>query len=279
MKPLRLALVGENIGYSRSPEIFAAMFRTLGVDARFDTHSVSGLQLGECIGMLRKDGCPGFAVTIPHKQTILKLVDVLDSSAQMVGAVNSVAVRNDQMTGYNTDCDGFSYSLRRNGFTACRKALILGSGGAARAAVYALNRDFGVTQFVVIGRSPGSLLSLADQFNSPEQSLEITIGDDLADPHVADLGCDLMVNCTPVGGPNHVHETIIPGEYAWTKVALYYDLNYNAENRMLDEARSSGVAAMDGSAMLVAQAVRSLELWTGLTVNFETVYDMVFPGH
>jgi shikimate dehydrogenase len=278
MKPLRVALVGENIGYSRSPEIFGAMFRILGLDVRFDVHSVSNHQLEKCIGKLRKDECSGFSVTVPHKQTILKLVDVLDASAQAVGAVNSVAVRNERMTGFNTDCDGFSFSLRRLGFTGCRKALILGSGGAARAVVYALRRDFGLTRFVVMGRNPDSLLLLASQFNSFDQSLEITIGTDLTDPHVAEAGCDLVVNCTPVGGPNHEREAISPTGLAWRKVALYYDLNYNAGNRMLAEARSGGTVTVDGSAMLVAQAVRSLELWTDSRVDFDEVYGTVFPG-
>ena len=278
MKPLRFGLVGENIGYTKSPEIFAVMLAQLKLNGSFDAHSVSAQQLGACVRQMVESGFSGFAVTIPHKDNIGEYLDSVDESATAVGAVNSVGIRNGSLTGYNTDRYGFTFSLRRRDFSGCKQALILGTGGAARAVMAALRYDFGVTRFVMCGRWSGDAGRPTIETRRLRDLLQADVSAISFDECVRDPGCDLVVNCTPLGGPNHIDERAVPDGFGWGPAENYYDLNYNADNLMLIEAARHGVATMDGSAMLVAQAVRSLELWTGHKADFEPVYREVFPG-
>jgi shikimate dehydrogenase len=276
MKPLRLALVGENTGYSRSPQVFAAMLRQAGVEGGCEVHSVPVDQLGRHVQRLTQEGYAGFGVTIPHKQRIIEYLDSVEESARVIGAVNSVGIHDGSMLGYNTDCDGFTYSLRRSGFDGCKRALILGCGGAARAVAFALSHDFGVSRFVVLGRSPDRLATFKHYLHQLTQPIEVmTIANPL---ELCDQspGCDLVVNCTPVGGPNYCGESALPEGFVWTSVRLYFDLNYNHGSGMSGRVQRLGVPVIDGSVMLTAQAIRSLELWTGLKVDFEPVFEEVF---
>ncbi len=89
---------------------------------------------------------------------------------------------------------------------------------------------------------------------------------------------DIVVNCTPMGGWNHPTESPLPGWFDWSSSRLYYDLNYNGDNHLVAAARASGVETIDGSAMLVAQALQSFYIWTGRKLTFEPVYAEVFGG-
>jgi shikimate dehydrogenase len=276
MMPLRLALVGENIGYSRSPQVFAAMLRQAGVEGECEVHSVPVDQLGRHVQRLAQERYAGFGVTIPHKQRIIEYLDSVDESARVIGAVNSVGIREGSMKGYNTDCDGFTYSLRRSGFAGCERALILGCGGAARAVAFALSHDFGVSRFVVLGRRPDRLVVFKHYLHQFQQPIEIITIISPSELCGQSLNCDLVVNCTPVGGPNYCGESTVPEGFDWTSVRLYFDLNYNHGSGMFDRVRQLGVPVIDGSVMLTAQAIRSLELWTGIKVDFEPVFAEVF---
>ena len=278
MKPLRFGLVGENVGYSLSPDIFLAMLAQLQLEGGFDVHSVTKQQLGVCVRHLVESDCAGFSVTIPHKEQIGQFLDATDESASSAGAINSVSIRDGSLTGHNTDRDGFTYSLRRNGFTGCDRALIIGKGGAARAVMAGLRHDFGVTKFVVCGRSNGDAVDQADRLQVLREHLQAEIEAVPPEECVGDMRAELIVNCTPLGGPNHTDKSAVPEGLNWKSVVLYYDLNYNVGNCMVAEAGRQGVVSMDGSAMLVAQAVKSFELWTGHRADFETVYKKVFPN-
>ncbi len=279
MKPLRFGLVGENVGYSLSPDIFLAMLAQLELKGCFDVHSVARQQLGPCVRQLVETGCSGFSVTIPHKEQIGQFLDATDDSAKAAGAINSVSIRNGSLTGHNTDREGFTYSLRRQGFTGCKRALILGRGGAARAVMAGLRHDFDVTKFVVCGRTNGDEADQADRLQALREHLQADIKAVPLEECAGDMSAELIVNCTPLGGPNHADKSAVPERLDWQSVSLYYDLNYNVGNRMVAEAQRHGVVATDGSTMLVAQAVRSFELWTGHRADFEMVYKKVFPNN
>jgi shikimate dehydrogenase len=87
----------------------------------------------------------------------------------------------------------------------------------------------------------------------------------------------IVVNCTPLGGPLFPDLSPVSLGLDWSKVRLYFDLDYNTGNTAVNLAKKAGVRAIDGSAMLVAQAIKSMELWTGLQVDFEDIYRQIFP--
>jgi shikimate dehydrogenase len=277
MKPLHFALIGGEISYSRSPDIFRAVFEQLGCEGRFDLCATQSENLQAEIRRLVKSGVAGVSVTIPHKETIIRHLDSVDDLARTVGAVNSIAIRDGQLCGYNTDCYGAAFALRRAGFKGCERAVIIGSGGAARAVAQVLVVDFGVLDFVFCGRNAAKLADLKYHIGYYGQDIVIgavTIVDNIAQ---FATGESLVVNCTPLGGPLSPKSNPVPKSLDWRQIGFYFDLNYNADNRTVKAARDAGVRAIDGSSMLVAQALKSMELWTGTSVELEPVYTKVFP--
>jgi len=276
-QPLYFALVGKDIGYSRSPEIFEAIFRQAGRPGRFEVYSMSARELPTRLRQAVLDGVRGFSVTIPFKQEVIGYLDDIDPIAQAVDAVNSIAVEEGRLLGYNTDCHGFSEPLReyRPNIRA-RTALILGAGGVARAVIYALRRDFDIKRFVVVARSAEKIEQLKKFFESSPHSPEI-----IPQPAPMKTGklverISIAVNCTPLGGWNYPDESLLPKGFDFTSLKVYYDLNYNDDNRTVASARRAGITAIDGCSMLVSQAVRSFDIWTGQSVEFEPIFRAVF---
>jgi shikimate dehydrogenase len=277
MKPFHFALLGGDPGYSRSPDIFRAIFRQLGTEGRFDLCSAQPEQLEAAVMSLVESEVAGFSVTIPHKQTMSEYLDSADELVRTVGAVNCVAVRDGSLHGYNTDCHGAGFALTQAGFKGCEQALILGAGGAARAMVHTLAIDFEVRNFVLCGRNPGALSQIKYIIRNYLQQITIHAVSLTTYTEESTLGDRIVVNCTPLGGPLFPDLSPVPQGFDWSKVRLYFDLNYNPGNNGVRLAREAGVKAIDGSSMLVAQALKSMELWTGLLVDYEIIYKQVFP--
>jgi shikimate dehydrogenase len=278
--PYHFALIGTDVAYSRSTDVFRAIFDHLHIDGEFETHSVSVAELESRVRQLVLDGVRGFAVTIPHKRNIIAYMDDIDPVARALGAVNSISVDGHRLYGYNTDCYGFTLPLRR-----CRErmlgkpALILGNGGAARAVAYALWKDFNVRRFVLAGRSLPRLEEFrADMAQALHNaSIELLGLPVLSTATAGSFG--IAVNCTPLGGPNFVELAPLPDGFDFRSLGVYYDLNYNRPSRTIERARESGVEVVDGASMLVGQAVRSFDIWTGRTVEYQPIFDAVFGAH
>jgi shikimate dehydrogenase len=225
---------------------------------------------------MSEDIC-GVSVTIPHKKRVIPLLDDISAVAEALEAVNSISVENGTLHGHNTDIYGFSLPLRplaqklKHG-----SALILGCGGSARAIIYSLYTDYEVSEFHVLGRSDEKLKRFRAILENTlrNSAIKIITYNDWADHKREDF--DIVVNCTPLGGWNHPNESPIPSDFDWGSVRIYYDLNYNEGNKIVQQAIEGGVLAFDGSQMLVGQAVRSFDIWTGLTVDFDQVYEQVF---
>jgi len=275
-KPLHFALVGENMHYSQSPRIFEAIFKHTNQAGRFDLHSVSRAQLGECVNRLVSEGAGGFSVTIPHKQAVIEHLDEVDPIAESLMAVNSVAIRDGRLFGYNTDCYGVTYALKRVSVSlGDGPALIYGSGGAARAVIHALCHDFGIRQFTVCNRSNAGLRAFKQDMNQAMASIEITTIVDNDSRNDIGASPTIVVNCTPLGGANHPDAAPFKLGHDWSGVQCYFDLNYNDDNRAISLMREQSVPVIDGSVMLIAQALKSFELWTGCRVDFEPIYQEV----
>jgi shikimate dehydrogenase len=186
-------------------------------------------------------------------------------------------VKQSSLVGHNTDGDGFAYSLQElAGVTSVKRALVIGNGGSARAVVYSLANSFGCREFVVFGRTAISLATFQNEFLTriTDANFRLCATDD-GIPSGSPI--DLVVNCTPLGGWHHPDADPIPRDLALSQSTVYVDLNYNDNNSVVSRARSAGAIALNGAPMLVAQAIKSFELWTGEKVAFEPIFSSVFP--
>lgn len=276
---LRFALIGEDVGYSKSPAIFSAIFKQIGKEGEFNIGHIQSTQLQSSLKQLVLEGYRGFSVTIPHKQTILECLDDVDPVAQRVGAVNCVAVDGHHLFGYNTDSFGFSYPLiLDNRKSIGEHVLIAGSGGAARAVAHSLFTDFGIRRITILGRSLERAEQCRVELESRYEKLKVLSGS-ISGPGQTELQeYDMVVNCTPLGGFTFPDKSPFGPHIPVNKNGVYYDLNYNEANRLVCSAREQGTYAIDGLRMLVAQATRAFSIWTSLDVPFDTIYPAVFDN-
>jgi len=279
VKEFHFAVIGDNISYSKSPQVFEAIFRAVGTPGRCEVLSVNQSELPGRLEDMVRGGVTGFSVTIPHKVEIVKHLNEITSVAKTLAAVNSVRIQDGKFSGDNTDCHGFSTALRPYADLVSKKpAVILGSGGSSKAIIYALSEEYGIKHFLVVGRTPGRVEDTKRHLEQEMNGIEITtaLQKDI-EAHTIN-GAALVVNCTPLGGWNHPQERPFPDSFDLSSIGLYYDLNYNPGNLLVEEARNAGVITIDGSVMLTSQAVRSFEFWTGQTVDLEVVHNSVFSN-
>jgi len=198
----------------------------------------------------------GLSITAPHKQTVMDCLDWIAPDAKEIGAVNTVVIEGDRLLGYNTDAAGFIAPLFKR-FETLRdaKVAIIGAGGAARAAIWALQRQH--ANVTLFARNVTKARALADLFGISCMSL--------ADASFA--GYDLVINTTPVGSGAYIDQSPVTREQL-SGSRCVYDLIYNpAETLLLREAREAGCETLGGFEMLVAQAGLQFELWTGRNFN------------
>lgn len=245
----RYAVIGFPSSHSLSPLIHNAGFQAKGMGATYEALDVPDEGLSEAIVMLRK-GFRGFNVTHPLKGKVLPYLDDISPEARAIGAVNTVVIQNDLLRGDNTDARGFMEPL-----TAWpRRALILGTGGAARAVVWGL-RSRGVS-VAVTGRRSEVLAAFAAEMGGEAVAWERR--------HRALEGVDLLVNATPVGQWPQEEASPMDDLSRLTEGALVYDLVYRPrKTALLRQAEALGLQAQSGLAMLAAQAALSWGIWFG----------------
>lgn len=257
-------LVGQPTLHSVSPHMHNAAFAHEGVNGvylPFETGDVGSFLKGMVHPRSRELSwnLRGLSITAPHKQRVMEFLDWVDPEAKQIAAVNTVVVEHDRLLGYNTDAAGFIEPLRRRlGQLRDKQVAIIGAGGAARAAVWALVREQArVTLFV------RDVSKAARLFDVPCRPLSS-----------ASFGeFDVVVNTTPLGSGDHTGQT--PASASQLRGAGWvYDLVYNPrETKLLSEAREAGCQTLGGLEMLVAQARIQFELWTGKTPAWSIMYD------
>jgi shikimate dehydrogenase len=237
-------LIGRRIGHSFSERFFGEKFRREGIDASYGLFPLPSIdELPALIQSMPQ--LQGFNVTIPYKEEVMVYLDSLDPEAQEVGAVNCVKIENGKLRGYNTDVYGFRNSLL--GFLGEERpyALVLGTGGAAKAVTYVL-RGLGI-DYISVSRSG--------------KDGAVTYEDLIADADI--VGSHrLIVNTTPLGTyPDVDSAPVIPWE-AVLPVHYLFDLVYNPEQTLfMKKGAALGARVMNGYEMLVGQAERSWEIW------------------
>jgi len=273
----KFGLVGHNTAYSKSPEIFHAIFNIKKVAGTFNNYVVEPDRFEEQFKSLIESGLQGFSITIPYKKRIIPLLNDIDPVAKAIEAVNSVYVDSGKLYGCNTDCFGFSLPLRAHSNRLKHgRALILGCGGGAKAAVYSLYTDYEMKQFIVLSRNQSHLENFRSSLKGQIRGINIESATFQDFKRMRKKKFDIIVNCTPLGGWNYPGRSPFPDEIDLPSGKIYYDLNYNDNNTMITRAETGGFDVIDGSYMLVGQAIRSFNIWTGEDVPFDDVYNTVF---
>lgn len=245
-------------GHTRSPAMHNAAFEALGIDAVYAAFDVPPAGLAAALAGARALGIRQLALSIPHKEAALALLEEVDETARRIGAVNTATLRDGRYVGSNTDWIGAVRALERVTPLAGRKAVVLGAGGAARAVVFGL-RERGA-RVVVLNRTPERARRLAGELGADASG-------SLAD--LADTPHDLLVNTTSVG----LRDDASPVRAdAIDPAAVVMDAVYEPERtRLLRDAEKRGARTVAGKWMLVHQAAEQLRTWTGREAPLETM--------
>lgn len=251
-------IIGGNTSYSMSPYIHNAAFAAKDLNKVFVPLQTANLD-EFILRMVKPEtrevelNFAGFSVTAPHKQSIIRHLDEIDESAKTIAAVNTIKIVDGELHGFNTDAEGFIRPLKDiyNDLNDARVAVV-GAGGAARACIYALRKEG--AEVTVLARDPEKAKNPAEEFNAKVESLS-----------KADLsGYDILVNTTPLGTKGVSENETVAVASQLKNVKLVYDIVYNPiETKLLREAKASGSQTIDGLEMLIGQAVRQFEIWTG----------------
>jgi shikimate dehydrogenase len=254
-------LVGGNIAGSPSPAMHNAAFEALGLNWVYLPLEVEPGRLEPALEGLRSTGFRGLNVTIPHKVEAFGLVDEARGDALVLGAVNTVSCEGGGMIGYNTDAEGLLRSLREAGAAPAGPVLMIGAGGAARAAALALSR-LGADSLHILNRSRERAEELCRTLKSEGIFDEIYIQEyEEAGARVL-RECSCVVNSTPLDRDAPGELPIDYGMFAPGQVAL--DLGYLAHrSAFLREAEKRGAMAVNGRPMLLYQAAEAFRIWTG----------------
>jgi shikimate dehydrogenase len=258
MTPTLCGVLGHPVGHSRSPAIHNAAYRELGLDWRYVKLPVPPGVFSETVRALPGSGYRGANVTIPHKVAALRVADDAGQAAREIGAANTLSFAGGRIEAENTDAGGLLDALARP--VSGLRALVLGAGGAGRAAAWAL-REAGAAEVAVWNRTPERAAELADD-------LGVAVAER---PRAADV----LINATSVGLAGESEEDALAalGLAGLDPPPLVADLVYRAGGATPVQAwaQRAGATVIDGLEVLVRQGARSLELWTGRAAPLEAM--------
>lgn len=257
------AIIGDPVDHSRSPELYAPMFKVVGVNAEFLRLQVQKSEIAHIREIIHEYTLSGFAVTMPHKRAIMEHLDELSPQAASAGAVNIVTIQPSSSTdrirliGHNTDGDGLIEALAEAGVSVREKSIvILGNGGASSGAREAIQRNGG--KCLVLTRHGSN--SLNDVILKHSEAIQ---------------GCDVLINATPLGMKGYPGfesfdflDLMKPGSAAIDMVYAASSSTYDqAHTRFTTEAEKRGLISFCGDRMLLHQGLIAFKLWTGHDVR------------
>jgi shikimate dehydrogenase len=271
----QVGLIGYPVAHSRSPKMHNAAFREIGFDAEYTLWETLPGKLVERVASLRAPDMLGANVTIPYKEDVVPLLDECDTLAARIGAVNTILNRNGKLIGYNTDAPGMLRALAEcldSPFDARDKeTVILGTGGAARAAAVALI-DYGAQSVSILGRDEARIGALLRHLRL--WKVETQISGALFNSTEANIRlqkADLVVNATSVGLMSSDTDVLIDVNLLPVG-ALVMDMVFNAGlTPLLQAAQARGCFVMHGLSMLLYQGAFAFELWTGRDAPVEVM--------
>jgi 3-dehydroquinate dehydratase/shikimate dehydrogenase len=242
-------VIADPVRHSISPPVHNRAFQARRIDAVYLPFRVPPMHLRDFVSMAEKLPIAGFSVTIPHKQKILRYLDAVDPLARRIGAVNTVWRKAGKWRGTNADTAGVLVPLSRHLRIGKRSVLLVGNGGAARSAAFALVEAG--AKVSIVGRNPDRVRALARACGATP-----LLREELGKEYF-----DVLVHATPLGMFPRVNECFFEGRIP---ADLVFDMVYNPIDTLLvRRARQQGKSVVPGLHMFLEQAVRQFELWTG----------------
>jgi 3-dehydroquinate dehydratase/shikimate dehydrogenase len=242
-------VIADPVRHSISPAVHNRAFQARRTDAVYLPFLVKAVQLKDFLLLAEKLPLAGFSVTIPHKQKILRYLDLIDPLARRIGAVNTVWRKAGKWRGANTDVFGIKVPLERRIRLAKATVLVAGNGGAARGAAYALSEAG--AKLSITGRNPDRVRALAKACDAEPLSRE-----------QAEAGTfDVLIHATPIGMFPKVDQCFFQDRIP---ARLVFDTVYNPMETLLARmAKDQGATVISGLEMFLEQASRQFEIWTG----------------
>lgn len=268
----KFALIGYPLGHSLSEYIHLAGFKSLGITATYEILPTTPEELVERVKYLRNNGYTGFNVTIPHKLPVTMFIDEIDPSANVVNAINTVTINSNTnvLKGYNTDAIGFIKAFEQDYSLYNKTVAILGTGGAARAAITAFAHKK-VKEIKLYSRNIANCIELLEYLRKTFPQIEFSSNQIDKFKDLSDI--DIVVNATPIGmsgkyvgySPLEENEIItLPSD------AIVYDVVYNPKKtNLIKLAQKHNYKTITGLDMLIYQAQEAQKIWLGQTPDFK----------
>jgi shikimate dehydrogenase len=300
MRYYHLGLIGWPVAHSLSPWIHRKALQASGLEGEYNLYAVDPQRFDEQVGLiirgLRDGGLDGVNVTVPHKRRVIGKMDRLTEAAKAAGAVNTVYREGGELVGDNTDIPGFWLDLERLGWverkgafayshneTHAERGLVLGAGGAARAAALALGQSG--WEVGLAARRIGQAQQAASELNQALVRPGVTpllLNEDML--KVFGNQISMIINATSAGMAPQIEADPWPERLPIPADARVYDLVYNPpQTRLLRGAQAQGAQTANGLGMLVAQALLAFQRWTGQTPSFDEILQklsqIVYPEH
>ncbi len=242
------AVTGFPLGHTLSPKLHGLIYKMLNINAVMIPFPQENIETMIKTVRSRKIGL--LAVTLPHKQEVMKHLDSVDAAAQEIGAVNTVINRDGKLYGYNTDIVGIKEALKETEIRG-KNVLVLGAGGVARPLCWFLKKN-GANIFC-FNRTTQKAEELMKEFG----------GTALDEKGLGKAAFDVIINATPVGMEPLTGESPVDKKLL-RKEQTVFDLIYNPpETQLIKDAKSVGAKTINGMPMLVAQALEQVKIWSG----------------
>lgn len=260
--PALYAVVGQSVTQSRSPALHHEAFKALGIPARYVRLAVRSAEEG--LRRARSLGVRGMNITAPFKEDFFRLCDTVSGTAKTTGAVNTVVIRKGRLMGHNTDVYGVAQALRSNGVTLKgKKAVVLGAGGAAKAAVHALLS--GGAEVTVANRTAQKARGIAESMGCGHSSLRS-----------AEF-VDVFRNAEIVVSAVSTTERIVPRNVLKGTMTIL-EAYYTSETALMRIARRKGCKVIDGREWLLFQGAKAFEIFTRRKAPLEVMRKAVYAG-
>jgi len=247
-------IIGYPLFHSNSSFLFDWVFREMNINSTYMAWEILPQNLPEFMHVVRNMHVQGLSITIPHKENILQMVDIVSDSVKKIGAANTICWKDNLLCAENTDFYGFISPIQHKRF---EKALVLGAGGGARAVLAGL-KELKIQQIAICNHNMDRAKKLASEFE-----VEFIAWEEREQYHA-----DLIINATPLGTIGEWQGLSPYEKKAFKGTGLAYDLVYNPpKTPFLSYAQSAGWEIQNGLDMFVAQANMQLKLWTGKEFN------------
>ena len=278
-----LGLLGSPVSHSLSPLMHNHACRLLGLDYVYLCFDVDTADLPAAVEGLVRCGIRGFNLTMPDKNAVLPLLDIVTPAARLIGAVNTVVYEDGKLYGHNTDGTGFLHALLESGTDIRdRDVVLLGAGGAASAIAAQSALDGAASMRIFLRPASGyaeKARQLADSLNN-STSCHVAVMD-ITDSELLRnniRASSVLINATPVGMAPETDACLIP-DPSWMHTDLTVsDIIYHPqETKLLAMARSAGCRICPGLGMLLWQGAEAFRLWTGHEMPVEEIRKLLFP--